>query len=331
MKKVIVLLLALSLVLCGCQSGGTRKYTATYLELFDTVTTVVWMGQSEAEFEGLSCFVYDELERYHQLFDIYHEYEGMNNLCTVNTNAGVAPVQVDSAVIELLKDCVTYYALTGGRVNVAMGGVLKLWHEAREKEVLPAQDALLAAAEHCSIEAVVIDEENSTVFISDRLVQLDVGAIAKGWATQRVANDVPENLLISVGGNVCTTGPKEMPDTPWVVGVQDPDGGTDYACVLQLTVGSAVTSGDYQRCFTVNGQRYHHIIDPQTLQPGRYWRSVTVVCPDSGLADALSTALFLMPLEEGQALAEACGAQAVWCDEQGQLCYSDGMAAYLRG
>ena len=309
MKK-ICLLLVLCMVLTGCASVP-KHYNATYLNLFDTVTTIICREKGEAE------EIYEQLYQYHRLFDIYNDYEGINNLKTINDQAGVAPVVVDAAIIRLLQDCKTYYELTGGKVNAAMGSVLRLWHEAREKTELPDADALAMAMQHVDFDKVVMDVDASTVYITDPQMSLDVGAIAKGWAVQRVAENAPEGLLISVGGNVCATGAKDEKGTPWVVGVQNPDGG-EYLRKISITGGSVVTSGDYQRTFTVDGKAYHHIIDPETGMPSTYWRSVTVVCADSGLADALSTALFVMPLEEGKALAEQCGAKVLWLDAEGK-------------
>ena len=94
--------------------------------------------------------------------------------------------------------------------------------------------------------------------------------------------------------------------------------------------GSVVTSGDYQRAYTVDGVSYHHIIDPETLFPAGYWRSVTILCPDSGLADALSTALFVLSLEEGLELLEKCDAEAMWVDAAGEISYSPGFEANIR-
>ncbi len=156
-----------------------------------------------------------------------------------------------------------------------------------------------------------------------------MGAIAKGWAAEEVAKDSPSGLLISVGGNVCATGPKDSSGTPWVVGIQNPDGG-DYLHTVYVTKGSVVTSGDYQRAYTVDGQIYHHIIDSDTLYPSGYWRSVTVICDDSALADALSTALFLLPLEEGRQLLDRLGAEAMWVDIRGERFYSPGFQKLIR-
>ena len=322
---------------CASAPAAPKQYTATFLTLFDTVTTIVGRAEDQTSFSETAQAVHDELLVYHQLFDIYNDYEGLNNLKTVNDNAGIAPVLVDRAIIDLLLDCRDFYDLTDGLVNVAMGSVLRLWHVARNDGLndmanayLPDGEALAAAAEHMDFSCVVIDEAASTVYITDPETRLDVGAVAKGWSAQRAAENAPEGLLISVGGNVCATGPKDENGTPWRVGVQNPDGGDQYLHTLNITGGSVVTSGDYQRCYMVDGKIYHHIIDPATLYPSEYWRSVTILCADSGLADALSTALFLLPLEEGMALAEKSGAEAFWVNEAGEQFYTPGFEDYIR-
>ena len=234
-------------------------------------------------------------------------------------------------------ECKKVFGTTGGKVNVAMGSVLKLWHDARSDGIndpvnakLPDRSALESAAEHTDLDAVVIDDAASTVFITDPRLRLDVGAIAKGWAVQQVAEKMPAGLLISVGGNVCATGPKDAQGTAWVVGVQDPQGGDTYLHTLYLKKGSIVTSGDYQRAYVVDGKLYHHIIDPETLYPGGLWRAVTVICEDSGAADALSTALFLLPQAEGQKLLEKYGAEAMWVDSSNAITYSPGFRDLIR-
>ena len=340
MRRIIPLVLLLALLLGGCAAKPSaqeeKQYTATFLTLFDTVTTVVGRAESEDAFTAKAQAIYDELLEYHRLFDIYTDYEGINNLKTVNDNAGIAPVEVDGRIIALLKDCKTYCATTGGSVNAAMGSVLSLWHEARNDSLddpanayIPDENALREAAQHMDFGDVVIDEAASTVYIADPALMLDVGAIAKGWAVQQAAENVPSGMLISVGGNVCATGPKDENGTAWVIGIQDPDGG-DYLHTIYLTKGSVVTSGDYQRAYSVNAEVYHHIIDPKTLYPSGYFRSVTVICEDSGLADALSTALFVLPLEEGRALLTEYGAEAMWVDKDGKIHYSSGFEELIR-
>lgn len=337
LKRITSALLAL-LLLSGCQQQPPQKkqYNATFLTLFDTVTTIVGKAESEEAFSSTVNAIHDDLLIYHQLFDIYNDYDGIVNLKTVNEQAASAPVVVDRIIIDLLLDCKEYYALTGGKVNVAMGSVLSLWHEKRSEGIdnpanaaLPDMDALKQAAFHTDFDSVIVDAQSCTVFFTDPDVKLDVGAVAKGWATQRVAEHAPSGLLISVGGNVCATGPKDETGTPWVVGINAPEG-DGYLHTLTVTDGSVVTSGDYQRYYTVDGKRYHHIIDPETLMPSNGWRSVTILCRDSGLSDALSTALFLLPQAEGQRLLDGCDAQALWVDAQGQEFLSPGFSNYIK-
>ena len=338
MKRFLSLILAI-LLLSGCSltQSQPKQYNATFLELFDTVTAMTGLSDSQETFTTNAQAVRDALEVYHQLFDIYNDYDGINNLKTINDNAGIAPVKVDRKIIDLLLDCKAYYDLTGGLVDVTMGAVLQLWHEARSDGLddpahayLPDQAALEEAATHRGWEYIVIDEDASTVYISDPDVSLDVGAIAKGWAAQQVSTIVPQGMMLSVGGNVCAPGPKDEQGTRWVVGVQDPDGGNEYLHTIYLSSGSVVTSGDYQRCYMVDGKIYHHIIDPATLYPSTHWRSVTIVCDDSGLADALSTAMFLLPLEDGKALLERCGDNAMWVDLDGECYYTPGFEEIIR-
>ena len=340
MKRVCAAVVLCAL-LCGCaaapagEEGGQKRYEASFLTLFDTVTTMVGYADSQETFTAQAQQIHDELLEYHQLYDIYNDYDGMNNLKTVNDNAGIAPVEVDARILDMLEFSKELYEETGGRVNVAMGGVLSLWHDAREAGIedpanayLPDQDALEEAARHAHWSNVVIDEEAGTVYLADPDMSLDVGAIAKGYAVERVCETAPAGMLISVGGNVRATGPK--PDgSPWVVGIENPDGG-DFLHTLYVEDSSVVTSGDYQRYYLVDGQRYHHIIDPDTLYPATRWRSVSILCADSGIADGLSTALFTLSQEDGQKLLDAFDAEALWMTQDGELLYSPGFQAMVR-
>lgn len=334
MIKKLLALLCLAALLSGCSSRKT-VYQEVYLDVFDTVTTLRGYETNEERFRQRSKQVHQALLEYHRLFDIYHDCPG--GLKQVNDNAGLTPVKVDERVMELLLDCRADYEQTYGKVNAAMGSVLRLWHKAREQGLadpasarLPDIAQLQEAAKHCSFDSVLLDEENSTVFLSDPQQRLDVGAIAKGWVAQRVSELLPEGYMLNLGGNVCALGSK--PDgSPWRIGIQSPMNLSENLCVVNLADCCAVTSGDYQRCYSVDGKSYHHIIDPQTLMPSEYWRSVTILCSDSGLADCLSTALFLLPLEEGKALAESCNAEAMWVDAAGNIRQTDGFAKAVQG
>lgn len=326
----IVLLLALVQGVFSSCAGDTLD-SETSFEWFDTVTTV---SAPESDLEGVWKICSETFGKYDKLFDIYNEYEGINNICTVNKNAGKSPVVVDKDLFELLEYSKEIYAVTNGKVNIAMGSVLKIWHSYREAGLedsenakVPSIEELLEAAKHIGINSLELNKEALSVYINDKNVSLDVGAIAKGFAVEKAAKALEdagyESVLISAGGNVRAVGTKPSGEK-WKVGIADPSGGNSYPAVCEIADNSVVTSGSYQRFYTANGKNYHHIIDPETLFPSDYFVSVSVCVKDSGLADALSTALFLMSEEEGRALCESASAEALWI-------YGDGKTSATTG
>jgi thiamine biosynthesis lipoprotein len=314
------------------------------LDLFDTATTVTGYAKTREEFDEISKEILSELSEYHKLFTIYNRYEGLENLCTVNEtkNGAHRTVTVDSRIIDLLLYAKDVYAKTGGKVNVAMGSVLSIWHDYRTQGLnepaeaeLPPMELLSEAAAHTNINDVIIDVEKSTVFLADPKMKLDVGAIAKGYAVEMAARSLEEKeitgYVINVGGNVRTVGVKGDGDA-WLAGIENPseDENEPYIAYMNLSGESLVTSGSYQRYYTVDGKNYHHIIDPDTNMPAEIYLSVSVVCKDSGLGDALSTALFCMSYEDGLALLEAAdGAEALWIFRDGTRKESSGFSSYV--
>lgn len=345
MKRLFAALLIVALLpgLFSCKRPKT-KYTDYSFEYFDTVTTIVGYEESEKKFKEICAEIKALLKDYHQLYDIYKRYDGVINLCTVNDlHAGAhREVQVDPRLMELLVYARELYEGTNGKMNVAMGSVLSIWHRYRtdgsehpEKAQLPPMDKLQEAAKHTDIQKMILNEEKGTVFLADPGMSLDVGAIAKGYATEQVALYLEEKgisgYLLNVGGNVRCVG--DRPDGKgWAIGIENPDtedAERPYVAQLRLAGKSLVTSGCYQRYYWVDGVRYHHIIDPDTLMPGMDFLSVSVLCTHSGRADALSTALFSMSFEEGKALIESLpDAEAMWVLPDGAQRYSSGFEAY---
>lgn len=341
--KLCAWLLCLLLVcplLGGCAQAEQQKYTTTFFDVFDTVTTIIGYADSQQQFDSVVSQAKDLFVRYHQVYDGYNAYEGVNNLYFVNANAAQGPVPAEPELIALLLWARDTQASLCGRVNIAMGAVLRLWHDAREGgATLPDAQSLASAARHVDMANVIIDEQAGTVYFADPELSLDLGAVAKGYAAERVAqwmlqSEMP-SFIISAGGNVrCGQKPQDG-RARWGVSIQDPGDingtpGTGYVDVLYLTDLSIVTSGDYQRYYTVDGMRYHHLIDPDTLYPAAYMRSVTIVTQDSGLADALSTAVFLMPYAQGRAFVDALdGVEAYWILMDGTVQYTDGLRTML--
>lgn len=354
MKRITAACLLAAFLFCtvgqtvGCSPAAL--YTATYLDVFDTVLTLQVAATDRRSAEDAIREVHDCLLDLHRQFDIYHDWAGVNNLKTINDHAGDGEaIPVTEDVLELLELGMTAYDLSGGRVNICMGAVLSLWHTARETEVLPTEEALTATAQHTSKDALRIDREAGTVCLTDPDARLDVGAIAKGYAAAhaaallrgRVDSGELVGVLMDIGGQVLALGTRED-GTPWTVGVLDPrDDSTTPLLDRAVKDMTVVTSGVDQRGFTLNGVRYHHLIDPDTLYPATRYLSVTVFVPDdaalrvgdstqnaTAFADALSTALFLLPPEDGQALlANMPGVYALWVTAEGQVIYSDDRGA----
>lgn len=324
---LVVLCLACTLPLTGC-APQQKLYSASWFTMFDTVTMVQGYAASQEEWDSQAAALHDDLEHYHQLFDIYHHYDGMVNLYDVNARAGQEPVQVSRELFEFLQLCkASGENLTDGAVNIAAGTVLSLWHEARESEnpTPPADSAIQEALQHCNIEDLLLDADTLTVSFADPGMSLDVGAAAKGYtavqAGQAALARGLDHALLNTGGNVYVTGPK-ADGTAWRVGVENPWGSEpQYIQTVELTGGdSLIVSGDYQRYFTYEGKRYSHLIDLTTGYPAAYYSSVAVYSShDAGLGDLFSTALFCLPQEQSRQLADENGLAVLWMGTDGTV------------
>lgn len=346
MKKSICILLtaAMLLGLTACSSNnGKEKYTSSFLDLFDTASTVIAYDTSQSAFDEHMADFKQTLGEYDRLYDIYTEYDDITNLCTLNKTAMNSPVKVDNKIIDLLEYCKYVYELSEGKTNVCFGSVLKLWHNARsyavnnpESAALPDMNELEEASKHTDFDDLIIDRESSTVYFADKQLQLDVGAVAKGYAVREITQYAKDNLwtscAISIGGNVSTYGFKNDDNkTLWNIGIENPDTNSDdYLVNVHITDLCVVTSGDYQRYFTVDNKKYCHIINPDTLMPSEYVSGVSVICSDSALGDALSTTLFNMPIDEGIKLVESIdNVEAVWADKDYNKTFSSGFEQYM--
>lgn len=339
-KLMMTLLLASSLILTGCAENKPVQHQPkgkTYFSYFDTVSYIYdYRGDDDDTFNSLCDGVIEILYDYHRLFDIYNEYEGVNNLCTINKMAGLEPIEVDERLIAFLQYAKQMYTKTQGKMNIMLGSVLHLWHNAREtslqdpsKAYIPSETELQTASLHTSIDLLEIDEKNNTVRISDPSASIDVGALGKGYATEIAAQYLMEQeafgYVLNIGGNIRTIGTK--PDgSHWSTGIKDPNDVDQFAIRIAIANTACVTSGNYERYFVYQSKRYPHIIDPMTLYPAREFASITVLTEDSGLADGLSTALFCMNYSDGLALIESLQEQVdvLWIYQNGEMVYTEG-------
>jgi thiamine biosynthesis lipoprotein len=305
---ILIIIIVLSNFI-GCNIAKPKKYSYEFFDTFDTIVQVIGYSTSEKEFSEYTDYAHSRFQELHALFDIYNDHKNINTLKTVNDNAGVKPVDVDPVIIDLVKFSIDKNKTLSSKVNIAMGPVLRIWHDYRNEGIntpknakLPTKEELEKASSLTNIDDIVIDKSKSTIFLKRKGMMLDVGAVAKGFATEIVTKELQEkgfdSFLISGGGNVKTIGNQLNKDsTLWSIGIQNPfylenDKETNLMDAVYITDTSVVTSGDYQRFYTVDGEKYHHLIDPITLMPETLFSSVTVMAEDSALADYFSTALF---------------------------------------
>lgn len=306
---------------------------------FDTVSSVILVTEHQGEAKHYQKLIEEELWRYHKLYDIYHDYPGLVNMKTVNDRAGET-VDVAPEILDLLAFGVDVYEWSGGRVNIAMGSVLKRWHEAREisshdpdQAFLPHGQDLEKAASHIDINKLKIDHDRGTVTLADPFMSLDVGAIAKGYAVEKIAERLEQEGLFSgvldIGGNVRAIGKNEMTGKAWRIGIRNPDPeSSSLLNKVDIEGRSVVTSGGYERLFLFQGETYSHIVDPDTLYPAHFHDAVTIIATDSAIGDFLSTALMLMDMEEGRTLlASFSGCEALWLTDK-TIHTSEGFLSY---
>lgn len=321
-----------------------RKYSYEFLGSFDTVIQFMGYAENEKQFEVMAKKGQARFEELNRLCDIYNDYEGMNNAKTINDNAGIKPVGVDQELVDLILFSKDWYGKTGDTVNIALGPVLSIWHKYREEGLLDPSAARLpdigllrTAAAKTDITKIEVDDSNNTVFLREPGMSIDLGAVAKGFATEIVARELSSegytSFIINSGGNIRTVGaPRDSIRSKWGIGLQDPDADAglhdnEYFDIVYANDASVVSSGDYQRFYEVNGQRVHHIIDPETLMPANHYRAVTILTGDSGVADFLSTTAFVLPYDRSRALIESIeGIEALWVMQDGSIEATDGMA-----
>ena len=358
LKKLVLSLLSLSMMMI--MTGCSKKYELMSHYItgpFDTITTYMSYVSSEDEFNEQCDYIEEQLNYYDQLFDKYNTYNGMNNLKTINDNAGKKAIEVDQPLIDLLNLSIERNRKISSKVNIAFGSVINIWHDYREEAeshdgvgTVPSDEELEKANQHTSIDSIEIDEKKKTVYINDALASIDVGATAKGYAIELIKDGLIEmdvdNFLLSGGGNVASHGQRKIQKEgefylddcadKFCVGIESPQDGnyaasaddpdSENEAVLVVQGESIVTSGDYQRFYQdVNGVRYHHLIDPETLYPAVHFRSVSIITEDSGLADFLSSAVFLMEYEELKLVNSLDGVEAIWLLEDGKIKMSDGL------
>ena len=327
---VVAILFLLPALLSSCSLSPVKRYSTVIDGPFDTAAQLVIYTKKKSDAETFFSLFREKLEAWDKLADIYYEYDGLNNLRTLNLAAGGSPVTLDPRLLDLLEYGLNAKENTDGRVDLLLGPVLAVWHECRtaglddpDNARLPTDEELAAASAIAQNATLEIDRVNSTAYLPVSGSSVDVGAFAKGYATETVCRELEAlgytDFAANVGGNLRVSG--TAGGEPWTLSVRDPIGGGTVGETDARGSLSLATSGSYQRYYTVDGVRYHHIVDPDTNAPAAFgWASVSVLTEDAGVADVLSTALFCLDREAGVSLISRFESpvSVLWIAENGE-------------
>ena len=319
-KKLLAILLALTLLSAGC-AGNVQNEKLNYTDvLFDTVIQIDIFDNADKELlTGCRelCLKYDSmLSRTNEQSEIYK----------INHADGEF-VEVSLETLELVEQGLYYGDLSKGAFDITIGAVSSLWDFQSEEHILPSSEDIDAAVRHISYECVEI--EDSKIRLTDSDAMLDLGAIAKGYIADKLKEYLVENgvehALINLGGNILIIGDK--PDgSKYNIGIQKPFDKTGQPITsVKVSDTSLVTTGIYERCFEKDDTLYHHILDPATGYPCQNnLYSVTIVTKSSIMADALSTTCFLLGLKDGMNLINSLdGVEALFITNDYELHYSN--------
>ncbi|MCD8189375.1 MAG: FAD:protein FMN transferase [Clostridiales bacterium] len=319
-----------ALLLTGCSAGTVEpdpeaeESSTQYLEAMDTYMTLTAYGSSRDE--ALDAAV-EEIQRLEALLTVGSEDSEVSQL----NQAGTAVLSEDTAA--LVERALEIYDSTGGAFDITVSPLMELWGFTTQDYQVPDPSEIQATLALVGADRISYDADTSTVTLGEGQ-SIDLGGIAKGYTSQRLMELFEvmgvTSAMVSLGGNIQCLGTK--PDgSLWRVGIQDPVGSEGaIVAVIEVEDQAVITSGSYERYFTdeATGETYHHILDPATGYPADSGLvSVTIVTPDGTLGDALSTALFIMGLEEGTAYWQAHSDefQAVFIDADGNLYVTEGL------
>jgi len=328
LKKHIckVILLAI-LILTSCDDeiyetheGNYERFSTQSIGLFDTAISFMAYAETREDFNHYTEVLFNKLEELHKVFTIFEPHP--NNLYMLNAGHTIEASEVLISLLQIGKEA---YEISGGRLNIAIGPITNIWSNQRNSAspALPSLEELQEAANYIDIEGIII--EDGTVRLNNPNMKLDVGTIGKAYAMVHATNHLIEqtgisSFLLSVGGDIIAHNAPLSNRETWVVGIEDPDNPNNPAIRAVNVVNTAFfASGDYRRFFTVGDVRFSHIIDPETLFPANYFKSVNVIHEDAIMAEILTTALFLMPIEEAQEMANYYNARVLWIDLEGNI------------
>ena len=294
MKKA----LAIFLFLIAQTTYAQHSFTRT-LKLMGSRFDLTVVADDSIQAQSYIDLAVYEISRIEHLIS---SWDAASQTSLINKNAGIKPIKVDNELFELIERCVGISKLTDGAFDITYASMDKIWKFDGSMKDMPDKNVVVASVSKVGFQHIILDKENSTIFLALKGMKIGFGAIGKGYAADKtkalLIKNGGEAGIINASGDMNTWG-KQPNGQPWKVAITNPMDKNKVFALLPINQGAVVTSGNYEKFVTFKGKRYSHIIDPRTGYPSSGVISVTVFAPSAELADALATSVFVMGKETG--------------------------------
>ena len=337
----------------GCvvvNDDGTTQCTVNYSQYLNTYIKLSIYYDGDVyhnSYNDIFTTVESTISEYHKLSDKYNTYEDVINVKSIND----APTEthiIDERLFDMIKFAIDHQIDVDNLFNIALGPVLQVWHDYREladpfsnvAADSPTMAELNEKNQFTDYTKIELNESNHSIKMEENM-SIDIGGMSKGYISNVLVEyldslELSAYLLNNGNSNISIGGTHPVRDHgKFILAATDPSGAKfpGYATILLGDGDQLVTSGDYQQYFIVDGELFHHIINPNTLLPERYSRAVSIVVNgDAGLADLYSTAIFTMSIENGiKFVNKTPGLEAIWYDLDGTIHYSQGFEEMYLG
>lgn len=270
------------------------------LRLMGNQFTITVVSPTKTEAESHINAAIEEIRRIERLLTTFDEN---SQTCLINNNAGISPVEVDTEVVELIERSIGISKITQGAFDISYGSIDKtLWNFDRNMTQLPSREEALKMVHLIDYRNILVDKENSTVFLRNKGMRIGFGGIGKGYAAEMAKRLLLQkgvgSGIINASGDLSAWG-HQPSGRPWRIGISNPDFPEDIFSYLDISGKAVATSGNYEKYVMINGKKYSHTIDPKTGLPISGIKSVTIISSNAEFADAMATPIAVMGIKAG--------------------------------
>ncbi len=328
--NTICLLFTLFILLISCNTNSEHTDSNTYTKEENRMGTVFQITAISNDEELATQAVNDAFTEVVRIEELISSWDENSETSDINRNAGIQPVKVSSELLELIRRSKKVSNLTNGIFDISYASIDKLWKFDGSMIEIPSDKAIANSVAKINYENIVIDDIEGTIFLKEKEMKIGFGGIGKGYAANKckalMLKAGIESGIVNAGGDLITWG-KQKDGDDWTIGIADPTKKESALSYLNISDKAVVTSGNYERFVEFNGKQYCHIINPTTGWPAEQLNSVTIICADAELADALATSVFILGVKEGlELINQLKDIECFIIDEDDVLHYSDNIS-----